>query len=145
VKRTDRLTAAGFTLIEMLCVIAIIGILAAMLLGAVNKAWVSSQNKVWRFQAHDFYDYIQEHLFKYYQSQTSYPVLSAEDLHQKGVFDDRVMNFLRCPHVQYLPFSMSDGTNKVIFQIDNDWLNQQKHAPGYTNYWVMVKQSVARR
>jgi len=129
----------------MLLVIGIIGILAAMLLGAVNKAFMSSQNKVWRAQAYDFYDYIQEHLAKYYQANTNYPVLTARDLYQQNVFDDRIMNFLRCPHVQYIPFAQSDPTNKVIFQIDQDWMNEQKHAPDHTNYWVMVKQSVARR
>lgn len=135
---------AGFTLLELLLVIAIIGIVASLLLGAVNKAFVSSQNKIWRIQAHDFYDYVQEHLSRYYQTQTNYPVLSAADLYQKGVFDDRIMGFLRCPHVQYIPFSMSDATNKVVFQIDNDWLNHQKSAPGHTNYLVLVKKSVTR-
>jgi prepilin-type N-terminal cleavage/methylation domain-containing protein len=143
VNRSHRATA-GFTLIEMLCVIAIIGILAAMLLGAVSKAYGSARNKMWRIQGGSFSDYVQEHLAKYYQAQTNYPVLSAADLYQKGAFDDRIMDFLRCPHVQYIPFSMSDPTNKVIFQIDSDWLNNQKHAPNFTNYIVLVKKSVTR-
>jgi len=143
--KPNRSRPPAFTLLEMLLVIGIIGILAAMLLGAVNKAFMSSQNKVWRAQAYDFYDYIQEHLAKYYQANTNYPVLTARDLYQQNVFDDRIMNFLRCPHVQYIPFAQSDPTNKVIFQIDQDWMNEQKHAPDHTNYWVMVKQSVARR
>jgi prepilin-type N-terminal cleavage/methylation domain-containing protein len=144
VKR-NHCAAAGFTLLEMLLVIGIIGILAGLLLGAVNKAYVSSQNKIWRVRAPDFSDYLQEHLSKYYQANTNYPLLSAVELNQKGVFDDRIMNFLRCPHVQYIPFSMSDASNKVIFQIDSDWLNRRKSAPGQTNYNVMLKQSVSRR
>ena len=135
----------GLTLLELLCVIAIIGILASLLLGSVNKAFMSSQNKIWRAQAQDseFRDYVQEHLAKYYQANPTYPLLTARDLYQKNVFNDRIMNFLRCPHVQYIPFSMSDPTNKVIFQIDSDWMNQQKSAPDHTNYWVLLKQSVA--
>jgi prepilin-type N-terminal cleavage/methylation domain-containing protein len=143
--KPNRSRPPAFTLLEMLLVIGIIGILAAMLLGAVNKAFMSSQNKVWRAQADDFYEYMQEHLARYYQANTNYPVLTARDLYQKNVFNDRIMNFLRCPHVQYIPFAMSDPTNKVIFQIDSDWLNERKHAPDHTNYWVMVKQNVARR
>ncbi len=128
----------------MLLVIGIIGILVGMLLGPINRAFTSSQNKMWRAQARDFYDYMQEHLAKYYQANPNYPVLTAADLYQQNVFNDHIMNFLRCPHVQYIPFSLSDPTNKVIFQIDEDWLNQQKSAPGHTNYWVLLKQNVAR-
>jgi prepilin-type N-terminal cleavage/methylation domain-containing protein len=143
VKQNHR-AAAAFTLIEMLLVIGIIGILAGLLLGPINKAYTSTQNKAWRAQARDFYDYMQEHLAKYYQANPNYPVLTARDLYQQNVFNDRIMNFLRCPHVQYTPFSLSDPTNKVIFQIDEDWLNQQKSAPGATNYLVLLKQNVAR-
>ena len=129
----------------MLLVIGIIGILAALLLGAVNKAFTSSQNKIWRVQAASFYDYMQEHLAKYYQANTNYPLLSARELYQKNVFDDRIMNFLRCPHVQYFPFSLNDPSNRVVFQIDEDWMFQRKSAPDHTNYIVILKQNVARK
>src|SRR5690348_1072084 len=108
-----------------------------MLLGAVNKAFTSSQNKIWRAQADDSYDYMKEHLAKYYQANTNYTILTARDLNQRNVFDDRIMNFLRCPHVQFIPFSMSDSTNKVVFQIDSDWMNGRKSVPGHTNYMVL--------
>jgi hypothetical protein len=114
------------------------------LLGAVQVAHAKSKDKIWRIEAYNFHDYIQQHLLRYYQSQTNYPALTAEDLRQRGVFDDRIMGFLRCPHVQFIPFSSSDADDKYILRIDNDWVFKTKPVPGHKNDLVLMKQHVTK-
>ena len=139
-----RKSKCGVTLVELLVVIGIIGILASLLLGAVFKAHTYAKDKTWRIEAYNFCDYIQEHLRRYYQSQTNYPALTADQLHQQGVFDDRIMDFLSCSHVQFIPFSSSDQDDKIILRIDNNWVFKQKPVPGHINDLILMKKMVAK-
>jgi prepilin-type N-terminal cleavage/methylation domain-containing protein len=58
----DQLKCAGVTLIELLCVMAIMAILAALLLGGVSRAYNSARNKMWRMEADSFQGYIRDQL-----------------------------------------------------------------------------------
>jgi|SRR5665213_298372 len=135
---------SGVTLVELLVVIGIIGILASLLLGTVYKAHAYAKDKTWRLEAFNFCDYIQEHLSRFYQSQTNYPTLSAADLHQRGVFDDRIMDFLSCPHVQFIPFSVGDGDDKIVLRIDEDWIWGKKPASGQIHDLVLMKKQATK-
>jgi hypothetical protein len=54
------------------------------------------------------------------------------------------MDFLRCPHVQYIPFSSTDPTNKGVLTIDGYWLREEKGPPGHTNDIFLTKIQVTR-
>jgi len=112
----------GLTLVELLLVIAIIGILASLLFGAIYKAHAYAKDQTWRAEARSAYVRIRDRLSGYCQSHSTCPVLTAKELHQLGVFDDSIMDFLDCPHVQFTPFSSDDPDDKTILRIPNDWL-----------------------
>src|ERR1035441_4157888 len=135
---------SGVTLVELLVVIGIIGILACLSLGAVYKAHAYAKDKTWRLQAYNYCDYIQEHLSRYYQSQTNYPTLSAAELHQRGVFDDRIMDFLHCPHVQFIPFSVGDRDDKIILRIDDYWILGDKPVSSQIRDLVLLKKKATK-
>ena len=137
-------TKTGVTLLELLFVIGIIGILASLYLGAVHKARAYAMDKTWRLEAYNYCDYIQDHLAHFYQSQTNYPTLSAAELRERGVFDDRIMDFLSCRHVQFIPFSVGDGDDKIILRIDNDWISGKQPAPDRVNDLVLMKKHVTK-
>jgi len=134
----------GVTLVELLVVIGIICILASLSLGAVHKAHAYAKDRAWRLQAYSYYDYIREHLFRFYQSQTSYPTLSAAELYQRGVFDNRILDFLSCKHVEYFPFSVSDRDEKVVLKIDEYWIWGDKPVPGQGRDLVLLKKQATR-
>ena len=137
-------TKRSMTLIELLLVIGIIGVLASLSLGAVYKAHAYAKDKIWRLQAYNYCDYIQEHLSRYYQSRTNYPTLSAAELHQRGVFDDRIMDFLHCPHVQFIPFSVGDRDDKIILRIDDYWIWGDKPMPSQIRDLVLLKKQATK-
>ncbi len=112
-------STSGVTLLEMLAVMAIIGILVSLLLGAVHKAHARVKDRVWRLEVPGFIALIQERLSKFYQPQTSYPAWTADDLYRRNVFDDRIMGFLRSPNVTFIPFSSTDSDDKWILKVIN--------------------------
>jgi prepilin-type N-terminal cleavage/methylation domain-containing protein len=142
--RTKYQPISGVTFIELLVVIGIIGILASLSLGAVYKAHAYAKDKTWRLQAYDYCDYIQEHLSRFYQAKTNYPTLSAAELHQRGVFDDRIMDFLSCKHVQYIPFSVSDGDDKIVLRIDDYWIWGDKPVPNRVRDLILMKKQATK-
>jgi hypothetical protein len=126
---------SGFTIIELLAIMAILGVAANFLLSPVYRAHALAKDEIWRMEAGDVTQDIRKHLSRYYQSQTNYPLLSPVGLYQRGVFDDCIMDFLQCPHVQYVPFSINDADDKIILRIDYQ---------GDTNDLILTKGQVIK-
>jgi len=77
------------------------------------EAWQSEVNR-------SFADIFNE-LRNYCHSQTNYPALTAEELHQRGVFDDQTMEFLKSPKVHFYPFAATDPDTNVILSVVGVW------------------------
>jgi prepilin-type N-terminal cleavage/methylation domain-containing protein len=112
---------SGLTLLELLAVIAIVGLLASLVLGGVHNAHARAKDRVWRVEAPGFISLIQDRLSRYYQSQISYPASTTDELYRRHVFDDRIMGFLRSPNVTFIPFSSTDSDDKWILKVVNIW------------------------
>ena len=59
-------------------------------------------------------------LRSYCLSQTNYPALPAEQLRERGIFDDEIMALLNQRMIHFYPFSSEDPDDKIIFSWTNN-------------------------
>ena len=101
-------------------VIAIVGLVALM---AIPFAYTVYHRKTAGVQAmHErdadqFICIIYNQLKSYAFSKTNFPALTAEELHQRGVFDDQTMAFLKLRDVHFRPFSSADLDTKLVLSV----------------------------
>jgi prepilin-type N-terminal cleavage/methylation domain-containing protein len=107
----------AFSLIELLCVMLVIGILASLLLSAVMAAYGRAKRMQREFDGPVLVEQVRDRLTSFCETQPTYPALTARQLHELGVFDSRIMDFLRWRGVAFHPFSSSDPTNALVLEI----------------------------
>lgn len=102
---------------------ALIGIVGLMALIAVSFAYSvhhqrNARNQVLRERDLDQFICIIYHQLKSYGlSQTNFPALTADELHQRGVFDDQTMAFLKLSNIHFYPFSSADADTNLVLSV----------------------------
>jgi prepilin-type N-terminal cleavage/methylation domain-containing protein len=118
----------GYSLIELLCVIAIISVLASLLLGPVAKALNKAHRFKWEMESENFADRFRERLTAQFGRAEDYPAFTPEALHDAGIIDT-FFDFLKDKRVAYTPFSSKDPDSLVVLRVvvtRNQWIEIRK-------------------
>jgi hypothetical protein len=101
-------------------VIATVGLIVLMAIPFAYTAYHRRSAGVQALHERDadqFICIIFNQLKSYSSSQTNFPALTAEELHERGVFDDQTMAFLKLRNVHFHPFSSTDLDTKVVLNV----------------------------
>lgn len=109
-----RVRRRAFTLIELLCTIAIIAVLATLLLGASARVLKRVRADDWRDKSSFQFGLVKEQLRKRFQGLAEFPTVTLERLEAEGALGPTQLRFLRDQRVGFVPFSGADPTNFAV-------------------------------
>jgi hypothetical protein len=111
---------AAVTLMELLCVIALIAILAGLLLGPVSRAMHRAWAMQWGQDAPVRFDAVVTRLQRCFQGRTDFPPVTLAALEAGGVLEPSQLRFLRDRRVTFTPFAGSDPDEQVVIRVRVD-------------------------
>jgi prepilin-type N-terminal cleavage/methylation domain-containing protein len=107
----------AFSLIELLCVMAIIGILASLLLPAVFKAYARIKGETDLWEAPTIAHRLKEETRNYCAAHPKYQFDTKLDLVTQCVLAPKPRNWVQASTTEFVPFNFLDATNKVVLSV----------------------------
>jgi prepilin-type N-terminal cleavage/methylation domain-containing protein len=104
----------AFTLIELLCVIAIIGILLSMLLPTFSRAYRKAKAMSEEFEEEAVADLLRHEVRNYCAGHAQYRFDNKTDLETKCNLQSKCREWIEASPTVFVPFNYQDPTNKVV-------------------------------
>ena len=107
-------SCVAFTLIELLCVIAIIGILMALLLPVILRAYNKVRGMSEEMEVPGIIASVAHKTRSYCTTHTQYLFLSRSELIDKVGFAPKAHDWVGASTTEFVPFGYLDDTNKIV-------------------------------
>ena len=108
---------AGVTLVELLCTMAIIAVLATMLLGPAGRAMSKARGMQWNNRAVATTAQITDRLRAMFAGQKAFRRITLEDLERDRVLPASDIGFLRDARVTFMPFAGDDPDGQPVIAV----------------------------
>lgn len=115
--RKARRPLGGVTLIELLCALAIIAVLATLLLGPASRALGKARAMQWNDRAHALTAEITDRLHQVFVGQKEFKRVTLADLEKDGLLTAAQAKFPRDDRVRFTPFAGSDPDELTVIQV----------------------------
>lgn len=112
-----RTRRAAVTLMELLCVILIIGTLASLLLPAVLRAYIRAREFEEEMDGPSIIEMIRNESRSYCLGHPNFQFSSKTDFAQKCVFAPKPGEWVQGSRTDFVPFSYLDPTNKLVLSL----------------------------
>ena len=114
IHRRANARTSGVTIIELMCVMGLITILAGILLGPVSRVMRKARAMEWGDQAPRLLNSTVQRLRTQFQGKKDFPVVTLAALEEGGLLDPSHQRFLRDRRVTFYPFAGSDPDAAVV-------------------------------
>jgi prepilin-type N-terminal cleavage/methylation domain-containing protein len=114
---STRLAPTAFTLIELLCVMAIITILASMLLPTIFRAYDRVKGTAEEIEAPEIAYLLRNASQDYCAANPRFLFASKADYTTKCLFGPKCKDWINASSTEFVPFNFLDNTNKVVLSV----------------------------